>query len=252
MKPSTRVPNPWEGASVFVKERTRSTMDDVLELAVRGYPVGTAVIAGFQDSGRGRAPGRRWISAPWQSLLFSVVLSKGEPGFPVSQLPLRAAVAVCRSVEGLLEAAVRVKWPNDVIVSGRKLAGILCEGRRGFYTCGVGMNCSQSEFPPELSGSACSLRQAGCVEISVFDLCAVVLRELRRVLSDPGWKADLDTRLEGLGSSVTVRAPGSERTVTGILEGVEEDGALRLRVGDGGFTRVSHGEISGSRRPASP
>ena len=247
MQPSTRVQNPWEGASVFVKERTRSTMEDVLELAVRGYPVGTAVIAGFQDSGRGRAPGRQWISAPWQSLLFSVVLSKGEPGFPVSQLPLRAAVAVCRSVEGLL-GGVRVKWPNDVLVSGKKLAGILCEGRRGFFTCGVGINCSQEEFPPELSGSACSLRQAGCGEISVFDLCAGVLAELRRVLSDPGWKADLDGRLEGLGSSVTVRAPGSDRTVTGVVEGVEDDGALRLRLADGRLARVSHGEISGSRR----
>jgi BirA family biotin operon repressor/biotin-[acetyl-CoA-carboxylase] ligase len=251
MEPSARVPNPWDGASVFVKERTRSTMDDVLELAVRGYPVGTAVIAGFQDSGRGRAPGRRWISAPWQSLLFSVVLSKGEPDFPVSQLPLRAAVAVCRSVEDLLDG-VRVKWPNDILVSGKKLAGILCEGRRGFFTCGVGINCTQVAFPPELSGSACSLRQAGCGEISAFDLCARVLRELRRVLSDPGWKADLDARLAGVGTSVTVRAPGSDRTVTGIVEGVEDDGALRLLVGDGRRVRVSHGEISGSRGQASP
>ncbi len=246
MEPSIKVPNPWEGASVFVKEHTRSTMDDVLELAVRGYPVGTALIAGYQDSGRGRAPGRPWISAPWQSLLFSVVLSKGGLDFPASQLPLRAAVAVCRSVESLVDG-VRVKWPNDILVSGKKLAGILCEGRRGFFTCGVGINCSQEEFPHELSGSACSLRQAGCGEISVFDLCARVLRELKRVLSDPGWKADLDARLAGVGSSVTVRAPGSDRTTTGTLLGVDDDGALRLRGGDGGLVRVSQGEISGNR-----
>jgi BirA family biotin operon repressor/biotin-[acetyl-CoA-carboxylase] ligase len=246
MQLSVRVPNPWEGASVFVKERTRSTMDDALDLAVRGYPVGTAVIAGYQDSGRGRAPGRRWISPPWQSLLFSVVLAKGDPGFPASQLPLRAAVAVCRSLDGLLEKAVRIKWPNDVLIAGRKLAGILCERRRGFFICGAGVNCSEEAFPPELSASACSLRQAGCGEISVFELCARILPELKRVLQDPGWKADLDARLEGVGSSVAIQAPGSGRTVQGILEGVDEDGALLVRGPDGVTARVPYGEISGN------
>ncbi len=246
MEPTDKVRNPWDGAYVFVKERTRSTMDDVLDLAVKGYPVGTAVIAGFQDAGRGRAPGRRWISPPWQSLLFSVVLSRGDPGFPVSQLPLRAAVAVCRSLEDLLAVQLCIKWPNDVLVGEKKISGILCEGRRGFFTCGVGVNLAQESFPEELSAS-CSLRTAGGARIDAFSLCARVLCQLKRVLADHQmWKTELDARLYGRGRAVEVRAPGSDRTARGTIQGVHDDGALVLRGAEGALFRVSHGEISGN------
>ena len=238
-----KMPNPWEGSPVFVVERTRSTMDDAREHALRGHPVGTAVIAGYQESGRGRVQGRRWISAPWESLLFSVVIAKGDPGFPPGQLPLRAAAAVCRAMDGMVEKPVRIKWPNDIIIDGRKLAGILCENRRGILVCGIGINCMQISFSEEISRGACSLRQAGWKGGSVFDVCTAVLRELKRALCGGEWKAELDARLEGRGSTVTVRAPGSERSVTGKIVGIDDEGSLLLET-EGGTARITQGEIS--------
>ncbi|MBE3132767.1 MAG: hypothetical protein IMZ55_04785, partial [Acidobacteria bacterium] len=92
METSLRIATPWEGAPVYLKERTGSTMDDALALARAGSPAGTTVVAGFQERGRGRVPGRLWVSGAWESLLATVVLRRADSP-PPSQLPLRAGLA---------------------------------------------------------------------------------------------------------------------------------------------------------------
>ncbi len=191
---SLKVPNPWAGASVFVKERTSSTMDDARALALRGCAEGTVVVAGFQQRGRGRAPGREWHSRPWQSLLATVVLDARVFTFPVSQLPLRAALALCLAVEEW-DARPEIKWPNDLLVEGRKLAGILCETCGGSALVGLGVNCAQKRFPRELAGSACSLVQVVGREVHPVSLLPRVLARMKETIQDDQWKDKVLARL---------------------------------------------------------
>ncbi len=238
-----KIANPWRGARVYVKERTASTMDDAAELARAQNPTGTAVVCGFQTGGRGRVPGRKWLSSPWEALLMTVLLSRTDVPFPPAELPLRAALAVSRAVDPLLPSASLIKWPNDVMFGGRKLAGVLCEGRAGALLVGVGVNCRQREFPPELAEAACSILQVGGAAPGIADVAGAVLSELHGVLRDPAWLEGLRSRLDQRGRAVVVTAPGSERVVEGVVEDVSGSGGLLLRAADGSLVEVPQGEI---------
>ena len=135
--------------------RTDSTNERAKELALSGAPHGTLVTAGEQTAGRGRQ-GRTWTAAPGEALLISIVLRELRP-----TLPLTAAVAICEA----LPVECAIKWPNDIWIDGRKLAGILVEGRpqEGWAVLGIGLNVATETFPPELDGIATSLRLAGHV-----------------------------------------------------------------------------------------
>jgi BirA family biotin operon repressor/biotin-[acetyl-CoA-carboxylase] ligase len=125
-----------------------STNERAKDLAVAGLPHGTLVTADEQTAGRGRQ-GRAWVAPPRSAVLMSLVLREFDP-----LLPLRAAVAVAQTV-----GSEEIKWPNDVWLGGRKVAGILVEGRPadGWAVLGIGINVLTDEFPPELQGRATSL-----------------------------------------------------------------------------------------------
>lgn len=194
METSLRIATPWEGAPVFLKERTHSTMDDALAYARAGSPTGTTVVAGLQERGRGRAPGRVWVSAAWESLLATVVLHRADSP-PPSQLPLRMGLAASLAVEEAAGITVAIKRPNDILWEGRKLAGILCESRGDILLVGIGVNCLQLSFPPELAQSACSLRQACGREISPLELLPLLLARLSASLTDALWREKVAARL---------------------------------------------------------
>jgi BirA family biotin operon repressor/biotin-[acetyl-CoA-carboxylase] ligase len=241
------IASPWPSAAVTVIERTGSTMDDCLALGLRGEPSGTTVVAGFQERGRGRAPGRNWLSPPWESLLMTVLLRAAELDFPVSQLPLRVGLAVSRAVGEATGSEPGIRWPNDAMLAGRKVAGILCEAHGGLLVAGIGVNCLQRSFPPEIAATAGSLLQATGCEVQPLELCPVVLVLLREALGDDGWRAGIERRLAGRGSRVRVDPIGSGAAVEGTVLGVDADGALLLRDDAGAIRRVAQGEISGSR-----
>jgi BirA family biotin operon repressor/biotin-[acetyl-CoA-carboxylase] ligase len=139
--------------------RTDSTNSRARELAAAGAPHGTVVTAGEQSEGRGRQ-GRSWTAPPGKALLYSAVLRPLDPRDAL--LPLAVPLAVCEAAEEL-EPGIEcgVKWPNDVQVDGRKLAGVLIEARPqdGWAVIGVGLNLAiaPDEFPPELRETATSL-----------------------------------------------------------------------------------------------
>jgi BirA family biotin operon repressor/biotin-[acetyl-CoA-carboxylase] ligase len=194
METSLRIATPWEGAPVYLKERTHSTMDDALALARAGSPAGTTVVAGYQERGRGRAPGRLWLSGAWESLLATVVLRRADSP-PPSQLPLRAGLAASLAVEEAAGITVAIKRPNDILWEGRKLAGILCESRGDILLVGIGVNCLQLSFPLEIAQSACSLRQACGRDISPLELLPLVLARLKASLEDALWREKVSERL---------------------------------------------------------
>ncbi len=244
---SARIANPWPGAGVTVVERTGSTMDDGLALGLRGMPTGTAVVAGFQERGRGRAPGRRWVSPAWESLLVTVVLRAEDLGFPSPQLPLRVGLAVSRAVHDATGAAPEIRWPNDALLGGRKVAGILCEAHGGLLLAGIGVNCRQRAFPPEIADRAGSLLLATGRAVPPLELCPLVLVRLREALVDDDWRAAIERRLAGRGGRARVEPIGSGTAVEGVVLGVDGDGALLVRDDAGVIRRIAQGEISGSR-----
>src|SRR6195952_2221843 len=139
--------------------RVGSTNTVARELAAAGAPHGTVVTAAEQTAGRGRQ-GRTWTAPPGSALLYSAVLRPLEPRHSV--LPLAVPLAVCETAERLRPGIdCKVKWPNDIHLEGRKLAGILIEARPqdGWAVLGIGLNLriAQDEFPPELQERATSL-----------------------------------------------------------------------------------------------
>lgn len=244
---SARLASPWPGASVTVVGRTGSTMDDCLELGLRGAPSGTAVVAGFQERGRGRAPGRQWLSPAGDGLLMTVLLRAGELAFPVSQLPLRAGLAVSRAIGDAVGTATDIRWPNDAILAGRKVAGILCEAHGDLVLAGIGINCLQRSFPREIAAAASSLLLATGRRVPPLELAPVVLARLREALVDDDWRAGVERRLAGRGERARVDPVGAGTAVEGTVLGIDADGALLLRDDAGAIRRVAQGEISGSR-----
>jgi len=203
--------------------RTDSTSERARELAAAGAPHGTLVTAGEQTAGRGRQ-GREWTSEPGSAVLMSVVLRE------LSEvLPLAAAVAVCDALP--LESSI--KWPNDVWVEGRKVAGILVEGRpqEGWAVLGIGLNVSDA---PE---GATSLSEHG-VEVSVEEVLAELVSALELRLGE-GSSSILTAWRERdalLGSPV--RWGDGEGTAAGI----DDSGALLVETGDARVT-LEAGEV---------
>jgi BirA family transcriptional regulator, biotin operon repressor / biotin---[acetyl-CoA-carboxylase] ligase len=143
--------------------RTDSTNTRARELAAAGAPHGTVVTAGEQTEGRGRQ-GRTWTAPPNRALLYSAILRPLENHHTL--LPLAVPLAVCEAAEQLNPSLdCKVKWPNDIHVEGRKLAGVLIEARPqdGWAVIGIGLNLDiqEDEFPPELRDTATSIYGSG-------------------------------------------------------------------------------------------
>ncbi|HEX3737837.1 MAG TPA: biotin--[acetyl-CoA-carboxylase] ligase [Solirubrobacterales bacterium] len=216
--------------------RTDSTNTRTRELAAAGAPHGTVVTANEQTGGRGRQ-GRTWTAPPGAALLYSAVLRPLEPHH--SLLPLAAALAVCETAERLRPGvACKVKWPNDVHLDGRKLAGILIEARPqdGWAVLGIGLNLtiSPDEFPTELQERATSLFPPRPNEASA-------------VLNDrlAEW---LDASEERVLAAWRERDALRGREVSweggsGVAEGIDERGYLVVRLADGDRVVLGAGDV---------
>jgi BirA family biotin operon repressor/biotin-[acetyl-CoA-carboxylase] ligase len=208
---------------------TDSTNERAKQLAIAGAPHGTLVTADEQTAGRGRQR-RAWTSPPRSAVLMSLVLRELD-----ERLPLTAAVALCEALP--VEAAI--KWPNDVWIEGRKVAGILVEGRpqEGWAVLGVGLNVTTERFPPELAETATSLRLAG-VEADPDAVLAGLLRSLSDWLSAPSERVLEAWRSLDALKGERVRWTGGE----GIADGIDDSGALRVETASGLVT-LDAGEV---------
>jgi BirA family transcriptional regulator, biotin operon repressor / biotin---[acetyl-CoA-carboxylase] ligase len=208
---------------------TDSTNERAKSLAGEGAPHGTLVTADEQSAGRGRQ-GRAWTAPPRSAVLMSLVIR--DPG---DVLPLMAAVAICDA----LPAECSIKWPNDVWLDRRKLAGILVEGRpqQGWAVLGVGLNVSTTEFPEDLEESATSLRLAG-IDTDVESILGVLLPSLDRWLRAPrGAVLDAWRERDALRGKRVRWATGE-----GTAAGIDDSGALLVDT-EGGKKILEAGEI---------
>ena len=172
------------GNEIVVVEETESTNDLVWKAVERGVPEGFVVFAERQTKGRGQY-GRRWESAPYLGLWFSILL---RPALTLAQSPkltVQLAEAVAATIADETGCAATIKWPNDIYVSGRKVAGVLVEGRTasdGSYVAvaGIGINVNQTieDFPEELREIAGSLATTTGKKFSRSKLAAALLQKL--------------------------------------------------------------------------
>jgi BirA family transcriptional regulator, biotin operon repressor / biotin---[acetyl-CoA-carboxylase] ligase len=224
--------------------RVDSTQAVAFALAADGAADRTVVVAQAQTAGRGRR-GRLWIDEPGASLLTSIILRPRLTPARLPTLSLAAGVAVAEALERVTGLTPRLKWPNDVLVDGRKLAGILLESRIApspFVVLGIGVNLAQRVFPPDLAERATSVRLAAGRRVDADTLLTALLESLdawRTRLENEGW-APIRERwcalTETLGRRVSID------DVQGIAVDVEEDGALIVVEGDV-RRRVVAGEV---------
>ncbi|PSQ90025.1 MAG: biotin--[acetyl-CoA-carboxylase] ligase [Bacteroidetes bacterium QS_8_64_10] len=234
-------------------QETGSTNRQAMTWTREGAPEGSLVVAEHQTAGCGRL-GRSWNDASGRNLLFSVVLRPDLPAEGLSLITLAAGVAVTDAIAACLPHQPAIKWPNDVLVGGRKCCGMLLESSSkgtspGPVVLGVGLNVNQEVFPDELAGRATSLLLEGGRPVSRAPLLADLLRQLEKrydaLRCDEGAsvREAYEARLAGCGDELTVRTADGSAEAGGTLHGVSETGALVLETASG--RRTFHaGEVT--------
>ena len=245
----------WIGTEIYHKELTGSTNQDVRELALQGAADGTVVYADMQTAGRGRR-GRNWFSERGESLLFSLLLRPDISPDKASQITLLMALAVTRVLREDCGVEAMIKWPNDIVIGGKKICGILTElypGADGkyFVIVGCGINVGQKEIPAKLRDIATSL----CLEsnhhsvIANGELLQGILAEFEHYYdrflvcgSLADFVDEYNARLVSLDKEVRVLDPKGE--YSGISKGINDKGELLVQLDDGNISEVYAGEVS--------
>ena len=236
------------GRTVRYYQSTDSTMDDAAQWARDGADEGAVVVAETQTASRGRL-GRRWVSDSG-NLYFSVLFRPETDALPMLS-PL-AGVAVARSIRQVAGLYPAIKWPNDITIDGRKVAGILAESAMSgshiqHAAVGIGVNVALDvSSDPEISDSAASLNHLSDSEIDRPELLRRILQHMDALYLDlmrgrspiPEWRRWLDT----LGQRVTVSHHGVRNS--GLAEDIDEHGNLLLRQDEGQLLTLTAGDIT--------
>ncbi|PWU20984.1 MAG: biotin--[acetyl-CoA-carboxylase] ligase [Verrucomicrobia bacterium] len=241
------------GRDIQVFQETTSTNDVIEKLARDGVEEGAVVFAESQSKGRGRL-GRKWLSPAGKGLWFSILLRPKLAPQQATMLTVASATAVRRAIEKQTEMKAEIKWPNDILVNGRKVAGILTElnaelDRVKYVIVGIGVdvNLNQTDFPADLRKSATSLKSALGHPICRPELAVAILGELdedysRIATGEFSMVADeWEKHCSTLGRDVRIRI--GERQIRGCAESLGEDGALLVRTEHGRLERIVGGDL---------
>ena len=239
----------YVGRNLRYYATTVSTQDAAREEAERGAPDGTAVLAEEQTAGRGRL-GRSWVSPAGKNLYLTLVMRP--PARRLRVLSIVSPLAIAEALEEAAGLSSRIKWPNDVVVGGRKIAGILIETDLAgdavkHALVGMGLNVNfDVETQPEIADIATSVQRELGRDASREELLAALLNAFEARYSEAlesdavfqAWRS----RLETLGRRV--RATLGERVVEGVAEDVDAEGSLLIRREDGSLATVEAGDVT--------
>ncbi|SFP42661.1 biotin--[acetyl-CoA-carboxylase] ligase [Salibacterium halotolerans] len=242
------------GQRLFYKEEVTSTQEEAHELAGKHEPEGTVVAADKQVKGKGRLD-RPWLSTPGTGLWFSIILRPDIRPQYAPQLTLLAAVAVTEGISSATGLDPCIKWPNDILLNGKKTAGILTEmqsdpDRVQAVIIGIGLNINHEtdDFPPDLQSKATSLAlENNGAAFHRADITASVLKSMEQwyeTYLTEGF-ASIRRRWEELAVTIgtRVRAVSRSKTVEGYAEGITEDGVLLLKQSDGTIEKIYSADI---------
>jgi len=241
------------GKTIHYFHTLESTNSQAYELAIQGAEEGEVVIAESQSKGRGRL-GRIWFSPPYLNLYLSVILRPEIPPHQASLITLMAAVAAVEAIEIYSGLRPLIKWPNDILMNGRKMAGLLNEikseaDRIHFVILGIGINLNidQKMFPKEIQTLATSLKEETGKVVSRKTFVAYLLQELEKwynIFLEEGKTAILKSWRRWAqikGKQVKITSFGE--TMRGTAIDVDPDGALIIKTEDGERKRVVAGDI---------
>lgn len=237
------------GQNILYYPVVSSTMDVAKQALRDGAAEGTIVIADRQTAGRGRL-GRKWLSPPDSSILLSIILYPKLEQLP--RLNMAACLAVAQSIEKVTGLKPGVKWPNDVLIGGKKVSGVLIESdvQRdvvSYAIVGIALNVNLDPSSiPEISETATSLKQVLGREVSRLRMLKSLLGEFEQLYQalrrgeaiDREWRR----RLETLGKEVKVKC--GETVQEGCAESVDDDGNLLLRCRDGSLVTITAGDVT--------
>ncbi len=237
------------GQRVIYHPSLPSTMDAAREEASRGTAEGTVIITGEQTEGRGRQQ-RAWLS-PAGNIALSIVLYPDIASLPY--LVMIASLAVTRSIEEVTDLKTQIKWPNDILLNGKKVSGILIEnevkGNKVLYAAvGIGINVNmKTSGVAEISARATSLKNELDRSVLRADIIRSLLSEFERMylLLPAGGESIFQAwqdRLWTLGKAVAVTS--GDNVLDGVAESVDENGALLLRTADGSLIKVVAGDVT--------
>ena len=240
------------GRTVVYRAEIGSTNDEARRIARAGAPEGTLVIADYQNHGRGRLE-RDWVAPPGSGLLMSLVFRPEIAAHQVQRLTMLCGLAVADAIEFQTGLEAGLKWPNDVVIAGGKVCGILSEiefegPKVSFAVVGIGMNVNLDPalLPADLRLTATSLSREMGAEVARLPLLQALLQRIEERYSRLGVDCSLHrewaARLVTLGKPVTVS--GTIPALEGMAESVDVDGALLVRLADGTLEKVLAGDVS--------
>lgn len=225
-------------------------------IAAGGAPHGAVVVADHQMRGRGRM-GRSWLAAPGLNLTFSVILRPDLPTDRFGMMTVAGCAGVARCIDRFAEPLhAAVKWPNDIFLNGRKVCGMLLEASwntpasRPAVVLGVGLNVNQEEFPDSIRDRATSLLLETGRIVPRAELLAALLSDLEEALNhlsidEEAVRREYVERMTGLGERVELRFTSSDRSVEGLVQGIDPSGGIVL-TSDSGSRVFYAGEVTRS------
>lgn len=233
---------------IIVLESVPSTNDFAKELVLKGATDGTLIVADYQSAGRGRQ-GHSFYSPAGSGVYFTIILRPRADLRLLLKTTLAAAVSVCEGIECCTDKIPQIKWVNDVFIDKKKVCGILTEATSDFESqqvdsiiVGIGINCTEAVFPPELSDIAGSLSR---VNVNRNELVAYIYTALLR------WKEYLDTQLllnayrsRSLLIGREITYVQNKQKYTGYVVGINDDGNLEIQQNNGNTIQLQSGEVS--------
>lgn len=235
--------NPFE-APIYYVPSVDSTMNASRSKLGDSPAHGTVLIAGSQTSGRGRVDGRDWWTAQDEGLLCTIVIKRTYLKVPVTSIPIRIALAAGRMLKKQFQLAPKIKWPNDVLVKGKKICGVLCESTAEYVYAGVGLNVVQESFPEEMRRPATSIFLESSKKVRPVELLPLLLTELQPIIPVVQLPILVRPWLYHLDDEVLVMEGDPEKgePVHGIVTGIGESGELRLLQKSGKIRALYSGE----------
>jgi BirA family biotin operon repressor/biotin-[acetyl-CoA-carboxylase] ligase len=240
------------GSPVIRFESLASTNDTAREMAAAGAAEGIAIVAAEQTAGRGRQ-GRSWRSPAGAGLYLSIILRPQIEAARAPLITLAAAVAVAETLALDFNLPADIKWPNDLLVNGRKICGILAEaaseeGNLQYVVLGIGVNLAQRDFPDEIRQAATSVLLETGSSITADDLLPPLLDRLdlwyRAATNRPADVLDRWQELSSFARGCAVRIDSPGGAIEGTTRGLTSEGALRVELDGGGIKEVVSGEVT--------
>jgi BirA family transcriptional regulator, biotin operon repressor / biotin---[acetyl-CoA-carboxylase] ligase len=235
-------------------DQVSSTNLIAMDMAAKGCPEGTVVIADSQTAGKGRL-GRKWMSPPGMNLYMSIVVKPSILPVHATVLTLLSAVACASAIRNHCGIPVSIKWPNDILAAGLKISGVLTEIRAdmdciSYAVIGIGINVNlqDKDIPDEIRKIATSIRIESGRTFSRTELAAAIIREFDswygRLLNSG--KKDITEKWIELSSTIGrhVKVASGNRIFEGIAEGIDDDGFLIVDMADGSCRKFSAGDVT--------